>query len=96
MGQRQPSTATSADKTYYRGSLKARRSGRDPVNGADYEHFSSHGDFARFHTEQACRHRDELLERLNGKTGEPLARSTINSRLLALRAFLIWLSDQNG
>ncbi|MEX0953610.1 MAG: tyrosine-type recombinase/integrase [Rhizobiaceae bacterium] len=63
---------------------------------ADFEAFTKYRDFARFHIELARRYKADLIERLHPRTGKPLAKSTINSRLRALRAFHIWLADQAG
>lgn len=52
-------------------------------------------DFAAFHIEQAIKFKRDL-EKPNPKTGKPLARATIRSRLMAVRAFFIWLADQPG
>ena len=63
---------------------------------ADFEATTSWKDFAKFHVEQARRYKRILEERTNNKTGKPLSKSTINSRLRALRAFFAWLAEQPG
>lgn len=63
---------------------------------ADFEEWTKYRDFARFHIELARRYKADLVERLHPETGKPFAKSTVNSRLRALRAFHIWLADQAG
>jgi hypothetical protein len=63
---------------------------------ADFEATTKWRDFARFHVEQARRYKRALEERKNEKTGQPLSKSTIKSRLKALRAFFAWLAEQPG
>ncbi len=52
-------------------------------------------DFAAFHIEQAMKFKRDL-EKPNAKTGKPLAKATIRARLMAVRAFFMWLADQQG
>jgi integrase len=61
-----------------------------------FEASTGHRDLAQFHIEQARRFKRQLNEQVNPKTGKPLARATIHSRLIALRAFFQWLADQVG
>ena len=63
---------------------------------AQFETSTGHRDFARFHIEQARRFKRDLDAHRNPKTGKPLARATVRSRLLALKAFFQWLADQPG
>jgi len=63
---------------------------------ADFEATTKWRDFALFHVEQARRYKRALEERTNEKTGQPLSKSTIKSRLKALRAFFAWLAEQPG
>lgn len=63
---------------------------------ASFEHWSNYRDFAKFHIEQAKAYKGHLASLKNGKTGKPLAKSTINSRLMALKALFFWLADQSG
>jgi len=53
-------------------------------------------DFAAFHREQALKFQRDLKEARNAKTGKPLAKATIRSRLMAVKAFFKWLADQQG
>lgn len=53
-------------------------------------------DFAAFHIEQARKFKRDLADATNAETGKPLAKSTINSRLMAAKAFLFWLANQPG
>ena len=52
-------------------------------------------DFAAFHIEQAVKFKRDL-EKPKPTTGKPLAKATIRSRLMAVRAFFMWLADQQG
>lgn len=63
---------------------------------AQFEVSTDHRDFARFHVEHARRFKRQLGEQTNPKTGKPLAKATIRSRLLALKSFFQWLADQPG
>jgi integrase len=63
---------------------------------AQFEASTNYRDFARFHVEQARRFKRQLDEQTNPKTGKPLAKATIRSRLLALKSFFQWLADQPG
>lgn len=53
-------------------------------------------DFAAFHIEQARSFKSYLAEQKNADTGKPLARATVYSRLMALKAFFQWLAGQAG
>ncbi len=53
-------------------------------------------DFASFHIEQARRFKRYLAESLNQRTGKPLSKATIHSRLNAVKAFFQWLAGQPG
>ncbi|MEL7274531.1 MAG: tyrosine-type recombinase/integrase [Pseudomonadota bacterium] len=53
-------------------------------------------DFAAFHLEQARAFKRQQYETTNAKTGKPLAKATIRSRLLHLKAFFLWLAGQPG
>lgn len=53
-------------------------------------------DFAKFHIEQARAFKRALGEQTNTATGKPLAKATIRSRLMALKAFFQWLASQPG
>ena len=53
-------------------------------------------DFAAFHIEQARAFKNQLAAKTNAETGRPLAKATIYSRLMALKAFFRWLSGQAG
>jgi integrase len=53
-------------------------------------------DFAAFHIEQARKFKRDLAEATNAQTGKPLAKSTINSRLMAGKNFFFWLASQPG
>ena len=61
-----------------------------------FERSTSYRDFALFHIEQARRFKRQLNEQVNPKTGRPLAKATIHSRLMAIKAFFHWLAGQPG
>ena len=63
---------------------------------ADFEKSTAYKDFALFNIEQARRYKRVLDETINPKTNKPLAKATINARLLAVKAFFFWLADQSG
>ena len=49
-----------------------------------------------FRNDQALRFKRVLAEALNPSTGKPLAKATIHSRLMAVKAFFRWLASQPG
>ena len=53
-------------------------------------------DFSRFHREQAVAFKAKMAEALNCRTGERLSKSTLLSTLRDLRAFFLWLAQQQG
>lgn len=63
---------------------------------ASFEHWSNYRDFAKFHIEQAKGYKAHLSKAANAKTGKPLSKATIHSRLIALKAFVLWLAGQAG
>lgn len=63
---------------------------------AGFETSTGFRDFRRFHIEQAQKFKRDLAGQINPKTGKPLARATVHSRLMALKAFVQWLADQPG
>lgn len=63
---------------------------------ADFEAATGHRDFRQFRIEWAQKYKRQLAERTNAKTGKPLAKATITSRLAALKAFFQWLAGQPG
>lgn len=63
---------------------------------AQFEASTNYRDFAQFHIEQARRFKRQLNEQVNPKTGKPLARATVHSRLMAIRALFHWLAGQPG
>ncbi len=77
--------------------------GRDRKTGdmaaaalASFEASTGHKDFAAFHLEQARKFKRDLLDADHTKSGKALAKSTVHSRLAAVRAFFNWLADQPG
>ena len=63
---------------------------------AAFEESTNYTDFRRFHIEQARRFKRLLEDQTNPSTGKPLAKATTHSRLMAMKAFLQWLADQQG
>jgi integrase/recombinase XerC len=63
---------------------------------AQFETSTGHRDFAAFHYEQARKFKRQLDEGINPETGKPLAKATIYSRLMAVKAFFVWLAGQSG
>lgn len=53
-------------------------------------------DFRQFHIEQAIAFKDGLERAINAKTGKPLSKSTLEGFLNPLKAFFLWLADQDG
>lgn len=63
---------------------------------AEFERFTNYRDFALFHIERAKAFKHHLNDKINTATKLPLSKSTIHSRLMALRSFFIWLAGQHG
>ena len=63
---------------------------------AAFEASTGYRDFRKFHVEQARRFKRLLHEHRNAKTDAPLAKATIHGRLIAVKAFVVWLADQPG
>lgn len=63
---------------------------------AAFEASTGYTCFKRFKIEQARRFKQRLSEAVNEKTGKPLAKATVHSRLMAVKAFFIWLADKPG
>jgi integrase len=62
----------------------------------DFERHTGFKDFRKFHIQQAKAFKAQLNAAVNADTGKPLAKATIRSRLMALKAFFQWLSDKPG
>jgi integrase len=63
---------------------------------ADFEAATGWRDFRKFRIELARKYKRHLGERTNDKTGRPLSKATISSRLMALKGFFEWLAGQSG
>jgi integrase len=63
---------------------------------AAFEVSTGHKDFRKFHIEQAQRFKRVLDEQIVPATGKPLAKATTQGRLMAVKAFVHWLADQQG
>jgi integrase len=61
-----------------------------------FEVSTGYKDFAAFHIEQARKFKRDQADLINPETGKPLAKATIHSRLMALKAFFHWLAGQPG
>jgi integrase len=63
---------------------------------AQFEQSTNFKDFRKFHIAQAVAFKDRLQNHVNSETGRPLAKATIHSRLMALKAFAVWLAGRPG
>ena len=63
---------------------------------ADFEAVTNYRDFRKHRIELAQKYKRVLGDRLVKRTGRPLAKATISSRLMALKAFFEWLAGQPG
>jgi integrase len=61
-----------------------------------FEQSTAFKDFRKFHRNQAIAFKSRLQQSLNAETGKPLAKSTIRSRLMAMKDFIIWLQGRSG
>jgi integrase len=61
-----------------------------------FEASTGYRDFAAFHIEQARRFKRLLAESINPATDKPLAKATTYARLMATKAFFVWLAGQAG
>lgn len=62
---------------------------------AQFEQSTNFKDFRKFHIAQAVAFKDRL-QRHSHETGRALAKATIHSQLMALKAFTIWLAGRPG
>lgn len=62
----------------------------------DFEKATGWKDFRLFRPEQAQSYKRRLNAATNPKTGKPLAKATVASRLAALKTFFQWLALQPG
>lgn len=63
---------------------------------AAFEKSTGGKDFTAFHREQPLKFQRDLKAARNEKTGKPLAKATIRTRLMAVKGFFKWLADQQG
>jgi integrase len=63
---------------------------------ASFERSTNWRDFRQFHIEQARKFKRLLQQQINPETNKPLAKATVHSRLMALKAFFKWLAEQPG
>lgn len=57
---------------------------------------TKHRDFGKFRIEQAKRFKDDLERQTSAASGKPLSKSTINARLMAVKAMFQWLAGLPG
>jgi integrase len=81
---------------YLEGPRRMSPSSVDQVAAAisQFEQSTNFKDFRKFHIAQAVAFRERLQRHINPKTGRRLAKATIHSRLMALKAFMIWLAGR--
>jgi integrase len=74
------------------------RSSVDQVAAAisQFEQSTNFKDFRKFHIAQAVAFKERLQRHVHPETGRTLAKATIHSRLMALKAFTIWLAGRPG
>lgn len=84
--------------TYLEDSQRMAESSVDQVAAAiaQFEKCTGYRDFKKFHIELARKFKRQLRNHINPETGKPLAKATIHSRLMALKAFFKWLAGQPG
>jgi integrase len=63
---------------------------------ANFEKFTRHNDFKRFHIEQAKAYKASLATQISKSTGKPLAIATVHSRLMDIKGFFKYLADRSG
>jgi integrase len=63
---------------------------------AQFEQSTNFKDFRKFHIAQAVAFKERLQSYLNPETGKALAKATIHSRLMAVKAFTTWLAGRPG
>ena len=61
-----------------------------------FECWNKRKPFKKFRIGQAMAFRDYLDRETNPKTGKPLSKATLRGIMHSLRAFFIWLADQEG
>lgn len=61
-----------------------------------FERSTGYRDFRKFHRNQAIAFKKRLQDATNLRTGKPLAKSTIHSRLIAMKEFVFWLQGRSG
>ena len=61
-----------------------------------FEENTNYKDFRKFHRSQAIAFLESQQRAANKDTGRPLAKSTVHSRLMAMKAFIQWLQGRAG
>lgn len=63
---------------------------------AQFEESTNWKCFSKFHIEQAKAFKNRLNQAAHPETGKPLAKATVYSRLMHVKAFFLWLAGQPG
>jgi integrase/recombinase XerD len=61
-----------------------------------YEEATNFKPFKKFHLEHVARFKRQLSKAKTDRSGEPLAKATIDAILRMVKAFIEWLAGQNG
>ena len=88
-------------REYFNYLEQAKRMSRNSVDQvaaaiSQFEQSTNFKDFRKFHIAQAMAFKERLQRHAHSETGKTLAKATIHSRLMALKAFTIWLAGRPG
>jgi integrase len=88
-------------REYFNYLEQAKRMSRNSVDQvaaaiSQFEQSTNFKDFRKFHIAQAMAFKERLQRHVHSETGKTLAKATIHSRLMALKAFTIWLAGRPG
>lgn len=61
-----------------------------------FEQSTGFRDFRKFHRNQAIAFKEQQQATISKATGKPLAKSTVHSRLMAMKDFVVWLQGRSG
>lgn len=62
----------------------------------DFEKSTGFKSFKAFRIEQAIAYKQKLSQATHQRTGKPLSKATISSRLRMIKPFIVWLADKPG
>lgn len=84
--------------TYLKEALGKSESSIDQAAAAidAFQASAKHRDFGKFRIEQAKKFKDDLERQTSAASGKPLSKSTINARLMAVKAMFQWLAGLPG